>query len=197
MTVVDDSVDERPVLEDAPAGRRRRTALWAAVSVGLVVALFIGVLATRQPAANRVAPSRLVGRAAPDVAGPTIDGRSFKLGDVKGKYVLVNFFATWCIPCVREQPEMVKFSAAHAGVGDATVVSVIYQDEPSDVRSFFATKGGDWPVVDDEAAKVDYGVRGVPESFLVDPDGVVLSRIVGGVTSAGLERLLAEAKQAR
>jgi cytochrome c biogenesis protein CcmG/thiol:disulfide interchange protein DsbE len=177
--------------------RGRRTALYSALAVGLVVALFIGVLATRSPAADRVAPSRLVGRVAPDVGGPTIDGRSFTLADVKGKYVLVNFFATWCIPCVREQPEMVKFQSTHQAVGDATVVSVIYQDEPSDVRSFFASKGGDWPVVDDEGAKVDWGVRGVPESFLLDPDGVVLTRIVGGVTAVGLERLLAQAKQAR
>jgi len=188
--------DEPPVLEDAPAPRRR-TALWVALSVGAVMALLIAVLATRTPAADKVPPSTIVGRPAPEVGGPTIDGKSLKLSDLQGKYVVVNFFATWCIPCVREQPELVRFQASHGAAGDATVLSVIYQDQPSDVRSFFASKGGDWPVVEDETAKVDWGVRGVPESFLVDPDGTVLTRIFGGVTDSGLERLLQEAKQQR
>jgi cytochrome c biogenesis protein CcmG/thiol:disulfide interchange protein DsbE len=175
----------------------KRPALWIAASIGVVVALFIGVLATRDAAANRVAPSRLVGRPAPEVTGPGLDGAAFRLSSLQGKYVLVNFFATWCVPCVREHPEMVRFAARHEGVGDAAIVSVVYDDERPDVRRFFAERGGDWPVVDAPGAKVDWGVRGVPESFLVAPDGTVLTRIVGGVTASGLERLLAQAKRDR
>lgn len=173
----------------------RRTALWVSVVVGLVVALFIGLLATRDAAADRVAPSRLVGRAAPDVSGPVVvgPGARFDLSTMQGRFVVVNFFATWCVPCVREHPQLARFASAHAA-GDATVVSVVYDDERADVRAFFAERGGDWPVVEDDGAKVDWGVRGVPESFLVAPDGTVLTRIVGGVTASGLERLLAEAK---
>jgi cytochrome c biogenesis protein CcmG/thiol:disulfide interchange protein DsbE len=174
---------------------KRRTALWISVAVGLVVALFIGVLATRDAAADRIAPSRLTGRAAPEIEGPDLDGRQVRLSDLTGKYVLVNFFATWCVPCVREHPEMVRFAERHANIGDAVVLSVVYDDEPADVRSFFEKRGGGWPVIEDDGAKVDYGVRGVPESYLVNPDGVVLARIVGGVTDSGLERLLAEVKR--
>jgi cytochrome c biogenesis protein CcmG/thiol:disulfide interchange protein DsbE len=144
-----------------------------------------------------VAPSRLTGRPAPDIEGPGLDGNKVRLSGLRGRYVLVNFFATWCVPCVREHPELVRFSSRHDAAGDASVVSVVYDDELSDVRSFFASRGGDWPVIDNNGAKVDWGVRGVPESFLVDPDGVVLTRIVGGVTEGGLERLLAEAKRVR
>jgi cytochrome c biogenesis protein CcmG/thiol:disulfide interchange protein DsbE len=160
--------------------------------------MFIGLLATRDAAADRVAPSRLLGRAAPDVSGPVVvggPGARFDLSAMQGRYVVVNYFATWCVPCVREHPELVRFVQRHESVGDATVVSVVYDDERSDVRSFFAERGGDWPVVEDAQAKVDWGVRGVPESFLVGPDGTVLTRIVGGVTASGLERLLAEAKR--
>lgn len=174
--------------------RPRRTALYASIAVGLVAVLFVTVLASADPAADRVAPSRLVGRLAPDVSGPGLDGARWDLSSQQGKYVLVNFFATWCIPCVEEHDDLVQFAAAHS---DATVVSVVYKDEPEDVRRFFAQRGGGWPVVEDEAAKVDWGVRGVPESFLVAPDGLVLTRIVGGVTFGGLERLMAEARKAR
>ncbi|HEV7887521.1 MAG TPA: redoxin family protein [Acidimicrobiales bacterium] len=172
-----------------------KTARLSAIAVGLVAALFVGLLATRDSAADRVAPSRLTGRPAPDVAGPDLHGSRVALADLRGKYVLVNFFATWCVPCEEEHPELVRFAARHPD--DAAVLSIVYQDEPADVRSFFARRGGGWPVIEAESAKVDWGVRGVPESFLVDPAGVVLSRIVGGVTLDGLERLLARAKGLR
>ena len=177
--------------------RRRRTALYSAIAVGLVAALFVTVLATRDAASDRVAPSRLIGRLAPDVSGPDLDGNRYSLASQQGKYAVVNFFATWCVPCVEEHPDLVRFYERHSAAGDATVVSVVYKDERADVRRFFDERGGDWPVVEDEAAKVDWGVRGVPESFLVAPDGLVLVRIVGGVTEGGLERLLTEAKKAR
>lgn len=176
------------------APRKRRTALYVSIAVGLVAILFVAVLASADPAADRVAPSRLIGRLAPDVSGPGLDGARYDLSSQQGRYVLVNFFATWCIPCVDEHDDLVRFSQAHE---DAAVVSVVYSDEPADVRRFFAERGGDWPVVEDEDAKVHWGVRGVPESFLIAPDGLVLTRLVGGVTFGGLERLLAEARKAR
>ena len=183
----------------APAGRkprRSRTALWSALAVGVVTASFVGVLATRKPADQRVAPTRLAGRPAPEVAGPDLSGHEVRLSSLRGRYVVVNFFATWCTPCVREHPELVRFQARHELAGDATVVSVVYDDQPSDVQRFFAERGGTWPVVTNERAKVEWGVRGVPESFLVDPEGTVLVRVVGGVTNTGLERLLSQVKEA-
>jgi cytochrome c biogenesis protein CcmG/thiol:disulfide interchange protein DsbE len=170
--------------------KRRRTALWLSVTVGVVASLFIGLLATRDSAADRIAPSRLLGRPAPDVSGPALDGSRFSLAALQGRYVVVNFFATWCIPCEKEHPHLVRFAEG----GAAEVVSVIYDDSLPNVRRFFAERGGDWPVVDDPGAKVDWGLRGVPESFLVGPDGTVLSRVLGGVTQAGLEGLVARAK---
>lgn len=167
----------------------RRTALWGSVAAGLVVAVFVGVLATRESAANRLAETPLAGRPAPPIAGRSVtDGTPFDLAVARGRWVVVNFFATWCVPCRREHPELVRFAARHPEIA---IVSVIYSDEVDDVRAFFRRNGGSWPVVADPSGRValDYGVRGVPESFVVDPAGVVRGRIVGGVTTGGLERV--------
>ena len=176
--------------------RRPRTARWIALAVGLVIALLVVLLATRRPASDVVAPSPIVGQPAPEVEGPDLDGSVLKLSDLRGRYVVVNFFATWCIPCLREHPQLIRFADRHPAE-EAQILMVIYDDQPADVRAFFAKRGGNWPVLDDPGSKVDFGVRGVPESFLVDPDGVVLSRLVGGVTADGLDRLLRQAEAGR
>ena len=173
--------------------RPRHTARWAALAVGLVVALLVGVLATRPPASDVVAPSPIVGQPAPEVEGPGLDGSTVRLSDLRGRWVVVNFFATWCTPCVKEHPELARFSDRHPAE-EAQVLAVVYDDQPADVARFFRERGGDWPVVDDGGAKVDFGVRGVPESFLVDPDGTVRTRLIGGVTAAGLDSLLRRAR---
>jgi cytochrome c biogenesis protein CcmG, thiol:disulfide interchange protein DsbE len=178
----------------ATARRERgHVALWAAVAVGLVLALFVAVLATRKSAANQEAATPLAGRPAPPISGRTIDGGTVDLTADGGRWVLVNFFATWCVPCRDEQPELVLFQKRHQRAGDATVLSVTYSTSTADARSFFRTHGGDWPVLDDPSGRValDYGVRGVPESFLIAPNGVVVTRITGGVTADGLDALLA------
>ncbi len=174
--------------------RRGRTALAVSVVIGVLAGLFVLVLATREPSTDRRTSSALIGQPAPAITGETLSGRSFDLNRSRGRWVLVNFFATWCVPCRTEQPELVKFSEQHARTGDADVVSVMFDDEPAAARKFFEEEGGTWPVVldADRSISVRYAVAGVPESYLVAPDGTVVAKLVGGVTAAGLDKLLAE-----
>ena len=188
MTTAVTEVEQRP---------RPKTARVVALVAGVVLLSLVALLATREPAQSTVAPSALSGKAAPAVVGESLDGEVVRLSDFRGKYVVLNFFASWCVPCQREHDDLVAFSERHGATSDAQVLAVIFSDERSAAKEFFDERGGDWPVLSDPNGQValDYGVRGPPESFLISPNGVVLTRIVGEVTDEGLERLLDEANR--
>ncbi|MCU4185759.1 TlpA family protein disulfide reductase [Acidiferrimicrobium sp. IK] len=189
-----------PAPEPAPEPTRQRRghrARWAALSVGLIVVGLVIVLAVQPSAANRQVQSPLVGNPAPPVAGPSVTPYPFtSLGALGGRWVLVNFFATWCVPCQVEQPELARFAAEHRASGDVQLVMVVYSDSTPNVRGFLAARGGDWPAVQDPGGQIalSYGVSGIPETYLVDPHGIIVAKIVGGSTTAGLDRLLAAAQ---
>jgi cytochrome c biogenesis protein CcmG/thiol:disulfide interchange protein DsbE len=86
----------------------------------------------------------------------------------------------------------VSFDRRHEQIGDAEVISVVFSDDESAVRDFFEENGGEWVVVSDPEGVValDYGVTGIPESFVVDPNGFVVSKVTGGVTSGGLDAIV-------
>lgn len=191
-------MDVTEAVDHAP--RRRGVVLGASIAVALLMVVLVVVLATRQPAQNRIADSPLIGRVAPPLVGEIIApqataGSAFDLDRLRGQWVVVNFFATWCTPCIVEHPELVEFSDRHAATGDASVVSVVFDDQASAVADFFAENGGDWPVLDGEGVILDWAVSAVPESFLVSPDGIVAAKLVGGVTADGLDDVLAEIQQ--
>lgn len=193
-----DAVPADPDGVDMPAAAPRggpRAARIAAISVGVVLVLFVALLATRKAVSNddRFGPNKLVGQAVPAVAGPTLSGGTVDIDQLRGKWVVVNFFATWCTPCIVEHPELVQFRKEHAAEGDAEVVSIAFDDTPDKIRDFFAAKGGDWPVVVGDTGKyaIDFGVTGIPESFVVAPNGQVVAHF-NGVTRAGLDEVLAQ-----
>lgn len=182
-----------PELDELPPSGRR-TALLVAVPVAVVIGLLVVLLGTRDDSQDRVGKSPLVGQVAPVIEGTDLDGAPFDLDRLRGQWVVVNFFQTECIPCVEEHPELVAFSEAHARSGDASVVSVAFDDSPSNVRSFFERNGGDWPVLAEGTGPVAirYGVLAVPESYLVAPNGVVVAKLIGGVKAEHLDELIAE-----
>ena len=172
--------------------RRRRTALYAAATVGAVMIALVVVFASAPTATTRVVDSPLVGRQAPPVAAETIDGDRFDLDTLRGQWVVLNVFATWCVPCREEHPDLVRFDRRHRDIGDASVVGLVYDDDPDAVRAFRAEEGGEWPMLVDPDGRiaVSLGVTGVPESFLIAPDGTVAAKVTGGVRDTQLDALL-------
>jgi cytochrome c biogenesis protein CcmG/thiol:disulfide interchange protein DsbE len=177
---------------DAPAGGSRM-ALLAAVAIAVIVALMVAVLATRDPSTERASQSPLLGELAPATAGTTIDGDQVSIDDFRGRWVMLNFFGSWCTPCLEEHPELNAFDLAHEADGDAVLVSVTFDDKAEAAREFFAEHGGDWPVIDDpeNSIGVAYGVAQVPETFVIAPNGVVVQRFAGAVTRAELDEVIA------
>jgi len=192
-------VTDTLVDETVPAGEPEgpRTALVVSLVVAVLVALLVAVLATRDSSNERTTQSPLIGKIAPVAAGETIDEGSFSTADQRGRWVVLNFFASWCIPCLEEHPELLAFDAAHRAEGDAVVASVTFDDRAEDARGFFAEHGGDWPVIDDpeNSIGVAYGVAQVPETFVISPNGTVVQRFAGPVTQAALEELIASYSQ--
>jgi len=161
-------------------------AIAAALLGGLV--LLFATSSTSGPDSS----DQVVGALAPEIVGVDTTGTPFDLADSRGKWVFVNFFATWCPPCVAEHPELVAFSERNEGT--AEVVSVAF-DQPAEViEEFFESNGGDWPVIaeDTGGTVLDYGVIKLPESFLISPEGVVVEKVAGGVTATSLEAMIAE-----
>jgi len=166
-----------------------------ALLVGLMLLTLVGVLATRESGPDRMT-THLVGQGAPPIEGTTFDGEAWRLDLQRGRWVVVNFFSTTCVPCVREHPELVAFDEAHAAADDVRVVTVAFADSPSAVEEFFRSNGGGWPVLANDTGRiaVDWGVVAVPESYLVSPTGFVAAKIIGGVVQADLEAMLVEAR---
>lgn len=182
------------VTDQSPSGappRRSHAARNGAIVVGIVMVALIVLLATR--GTSQSVSSKKVGQAAPDFSGQTLDGAPFRLANHRGEWVLVNFFATWCGPCRVEHPELVKFAQQHAG-DPVQVVSVAFDDQSDAIAAFFAKQGGDWPVLPSDTGRIalDYGVTGVPETYIIAPSGLVIGRLEG-VTAGELDRIIDDA----
>ncbi|HET9690983.1 MAG TPA: TlpA disulfide reductase family protein, partial [Acidimicrobiales bacterium] len=134
--------------------------------------------------------------AAPALAGPDQAGTTVSLSSYAGRWVLVNFAASWCVPCQQETPQLLTFAADAARTGGSAppaIVTVSYDHaDLANLRRFLAARHAPWPVVDDPQASVRWGVGGLPESYLVDPEGRVVAKVTGGVVARDLEKLTGE-----
>jgi len=178
----------------APPSRGRATR-WIAVALAVIVLLLVVVLVTRKSATERADFDPLENKTAPAIEGTTLDGKPFNLDSLRGEWVVVNFFATWCVPCQQEHPDLLSFAQRHAQAKDVQLISVVFGDDASAVRDFFAKNGGDWPVVNGDQGRValDYSVIRPPDTYIIDPLGIVRARIPRPVAnSQELDQRIAE-----
>lgn len=172
-----------------------------ATGMAIVVALIalFGFGLTRDAS---LIPSPLVGEPAPDFRLPRLDAPdSVALTDLQGKAVVVNFWASWCLACKQEHPALVRAHQRYR-TENVEIVGVLYQDSRANALAYLEKHGGGWTQLVDPKTRtaIDYGVYGIPETFFIDPSGIVVHKHIGPVNdqliATQVERMLPPATPA-
>lgn len=187
------AVPHPSAMGSGPRRPRRWMVVTGVLAAVAILTLLLAFGLTRDPGLIR---SPLLGRSAPAFDLRTLDGaRTVSLTDFHGQIVVVNFWASWCAECRIEHDGL---AAAWDRYRDQRVVliGIAFQDRASASAAFVRDVGGDWPQLADphDATALAYGVYGVPETFVIGPDGRVVAKQVGAVSYPWLvdqiERLL-------
>lgn len=173
-----------------PRVNRKALVLGLAVSLPLLAVLVRNL--DRDPHTVR---SPLVGQPAPPFAlTPVGGGASVTLESLRGKPAVINFWATWCVPCLQEHPALA--AAARAMGSDVRFLGIVHEDEEARVRSFLAERGQAYPsLLDDDArTAIAYGVAGVPETYFIDATGRISAKYSLPLDPETIVRLVSRAK---
>lgn len=156
------------------------------ITVPLVILLAVGF--NYDP---RSVASPLVGKPAPAFVLTRLDGQGeVKLPELRGRVVVVNFWATWCVPCRQEHPYLLALSKRYAGQVD--FYGVVYQDQPATIEAWLQRYGAAYPTLIDEGGKaaIAFGVYGVPETYVIDREGIIVEKVTGPINPDAMITLL-------
>lgn len=160
------------VVEDGMIFRRSTAAL-----IALMLLIFIG------GCKGKKRPRAVVGLEAPDFVLRDADGGMWRLSGLRGSVVLINFWASWCAPCLSELPAMQRLHESMKANRKFRLVTVLFRDEPLRAYHYMRQNGYTFPLLIDSSGDVSaaYGLTAVPETFLVDKKGVLREKFIGPV----------------
>lgn len=166
----------------ARPGRRRRMALFLPLLLFAGIGVFLAIGLTLDP---RLVPSPLIGKPVPDFSLPPVRGRTLGLATahLKGEVSLVNVFASWCVACREEHPVFMQIQRD----GVLPVHGLNYKDRPEDAARWLDEMGDPYTRTGadlDGRVAIDWGVYGVPETFVIDREGRIAYKHIGAVTPA-------------
>lgn len=177
--------DAETATDPVPA-TRPATTFPRVLRIGISVVLLVAVIAVLAAGFRRDPhdiKTGTVGHPAPAFDLERLDGTGrLSLAQYAGKVVVLNFWASWCIPCKEENPALAAVYERYR-TSDATLIGIVYQDSPQAAREYTERMGNTWPSVLDEDGRIAiaYGVFGIPETFFIGTDGVIAGRHIGPI----------------
>ena len=171
----------------APGSRARLTG-YIPLLVFIVMAVFLGVGLTMNP---RDVPSPLIGKPVPEFSLPPVKGRTMGLAsaDLRGEVSLVNVFASWCVACREEHPILMRLGK----MGIVPIHGLNYKDKPDDAQAWLDQLGDPYTRTGADISgrvAIDWGVYGVPETFIIGRDGVIAYKHIGAITPEVLSKTI-------
>jgi cytochrome c biogenesis protein CcmG, thiol:disulfide interchange protein DsbE len=185
MEVKADLVDQ-PSASATAGAKRSRLVLILPLAVFAAIGVFLGVGLTLNP---RLVPSPLIGKAVPEFRLPAVQGRTLGLStaDLKGEVSLVNVFASWCVACLDEHPLLMDLQRA----GTVPIHGLNYKDPPADAERWLAFYGDPYTRTGADVngrVGIDWGVYGVPETFVIDKQGRIAYKHIGPIKPDDLRK---------
>jgi cytochrome c biogenesis protein CcmG, thiol:disulfide interchange protein DsbE len=202
------SQSEAPARLRGTRPRGTRWVRWTALAVAATAVVIAGIVGSRLGTDPTLVASPLLGKPAPAERLAYLERPgTLSLADLRGRVVVVNFWASWCVACREEHPALLAAAAAYRDQG-VRFLGVDYQDQRGQAIRFLDEMGRgqdddhDYVVDRDSNAALDFGVFGVPETFFIDRGGIVVAKITGKsnlpLLAATLDQILAgETPQSR
>lgn len=177
---------------NTPAPWRQRRWLLVAVVVGAVALLGLLYWGMVRGPSTQVGKTVPLKGPAQDFSVTTLDGKTLKLSELRGKVVVLNVWASWCIPCQDEAGELNRSYELYKG-RDVAFIGIAFNDDTDPMRQFVDKYNVTYPVALDPEGRISIGlgITGVPETYLIDPQGNLTQKFVGPITAKQLNGLLA------